>query len=161
VPRPPAHRYARASVRHSGVSRRAQSAGHASVRALPGCSSIDRLCLGKQLFDDFLVAVKALGLKKGTLVIVETGPLQPVEDLLNGLGGRALQVRVFDSQDELSSVTARVQPAKQRRAQAANVQEAGRTGRKTGSDNHRPKVSRTKKGAQSLAEAPWKAFRLS
>ena len=69
--------------------------------------------------------------------MIEPRPLHAVEDLLDGRLGRALEVRILDPQHELPPVAARVEPAKQRGAQPADVQEAGGTGRETGTYAHR------------------------
>src|ERR1700734_100398 len=92
----------------------------------------------EQLFDDVLVPVEALSLKEGTLVMIESGPLQAVQNLLDGFGSRALQIRIFNAQNELSGVTPGVQPAEKRGSQSADVQETGRTGSESGTDCHGP-----------------------
>ena len=50
----------------------------------------------KHGIDDLLVAIEALGLKVGALVVVKTSPCHARQDLLYGLVSGAFQVRVFD-----------------------------------------------------------------
>jgi hypothetical protein len=64
-----------------------------------------RFAGGEQLFDDVLVPVEALCLKERTFVMIESGPLQAVQNLLDGFRGRALQIRIFNAQNELSGMT--------------------------------------------------------
>src|SRR5258706_2661134 len=90
-----------------------------------------------ELLGDFLVAREALHLEEGPLVPVEAEPLHALEDRVDRLLGRALEVGVLDAQDEFSAVPARIGPAEQRRARAADVQEAGRAGREAGASIHR------------------------
>ena len=59
-----------------------------------------------------------------------------VEDRLHRRLGRALAIGVLDAQHELAAATARLQPAVQRGARAADVQEAGGTGGEAGADGH-------------------------
>ena len=63
------------------------------------------------------------------LVPVEAEPAQPVEDAGDHVGRRALDVGVFDAQDERAAVAPRVEPVEERRAGAADVQVTGRRGR--------------------------------
>ena len=63
-------------------------------------------------------------------------PAEAVEDELDGGFNVALLVGVVNSQYELASMAARVKPAEQRCADAAKVQNASRTGRKSGTDDH-------------------------
>ena len=68
------------------------------------------------------------------------GKLQPghrVEDRLHRFVGGALAVGVLDAQQEFAAAPARLQPAVQRGARAADVQETGGTGGETGADGHR------------------------
>jgi hypothetical protein len=63
--------------------------------------------------------------------------MDPVEDRLNGLRRRTLAIGVFDPQDELSFVVARVGPIEERGTRTPEMKIASRTGRKTGSNAHR------------------------
>jgi hypothetical protein len=78
-----------------------------------------------------------LALVKGPLVVIEAEPLHAVENRRQRLGRRALAVRVLDAQYERAAVPARVEPAEERRAHAADVQHAGRARREAGSNGHR------------------------
>src|SRR3982750_4494240 len=64
----------------------------------------------------------------GPLVPVEAEPAEAVEDGLQRLGDVALLVGVVDAQDELAAVLAGEQPVEKGRADAADVQVAGRAG---------------------------------
>jgi hypothetical protein len=92
--------------------------------------------LGKHLLDDFAVAVETPRLVEGSLVVIEARPFQAVEDLLNGLGGRALEVRVLDAQHVLAAVPTCIQPTEKRGPKSADVQETGWTGSESGADGH-------------------------
>jgi hypothetical protein len=79
--------------------------------------------------DDGPVPVEALRLIERPLVVLEPQPFHAFEDHLDGLGRGALEVRVFDAQDEFAGHATRVQPAEQGGPHAADVQQAGGTGR--------------------------------
>lgn len=51
--------------------------------------------------------------------------------------GRAFEVGIFDTQDELALVLAREGPVEQRRARAADMQISGRAGGEAGADHGR------------------------
>ena len=121
------------------------------------------LACRQHFLDHFLVAVESLGLIKGSLVVIEHGPFQAVENLLDGLGGRALKIRVLDPEDENAAVPPRIQPAKKRGAQSADVQKAGGTRGKSRADGHgrgsrqlkgRRVYQRVQRPAQSSAQTP-------
>ena len=67
---------------------------------------------------------------------VEPEPSQAVENAGDHVGRRALDVGVFDAQDERAAVPPRVEPVEERRARAADVQIAGGRGRKTNAWDH-------------------------
>ena len=67
-------------------------------------------------------------------VPIEPKPAQAVEDRLHRLRRRAFAVGVLDAQQELAADVLGVEPVEQRRARAADVQEAGRGGGETGDD---------------------------
>ena len=71
----------------------------------------------------------------GALVPVEAEPAEAVQDRLQRLGHVALLVGVVDAQDELAAVLAGEQPVEQGRADAADVQIAGRAGGETRADH--------------------------
>ena len=103
------------------------------------------LALGEPLRDHFLVAWEARRLEIRALVVREAEPLHALEDHPHRLVRRALTVGVLDAQDELAAVPAGVQPGKEGRADAADVQHAGRARGETGDDAH---------GGRSLAQPP-------
>jgi hypothetical protein len=88
----------------------------------------------EQLLDDLAVALLARGLHERALVPVQAEPPQRVEDLLDGLGRRALPVGVLDAQQVAAAVVAGLQPVEERRPGAADVEVAG--GRGSEADAH-------------------------
>ena len=92
------------------------------LELLLGAITAVRMTLGEQLLEHLLVAIESLGLIERPLVMIEARPLHAVENLLDGLAGRALEVRVLDAQDKFPRMPARVQPREQRRANATDVQ---------------------------------------
>jgi len=92
------------------------------------------VAVGDELFRDFLVAREPLHLEHRALVPVDAEPFQAVEDRVDRLLRRALEIGVFDAKDESATVVASVRPGKQRRARAADVQEAGGARREAGTD---------------------------
>src|SRR6185436_7291041 len=116
-----------------------------SARALLGAKRVDfllrrpatvRVTLRDQLVGDFLVARKALHLEERAFVPIDAQPLHALEDRVDRFGGRALEVGVFDAQDELSGVAPRVGPGEERGARAADMQEAGRARCEARTDAH-------------------------
>ena len=67
-------------------------------------------------------------------VPVEPEPVEAVEDRVDRGLGRALAVGVLDAQQERAAEALGVEPVEQRRARAADVQEAGRGGGEAGDD---------------------------
>jgi hypothetical protein len=65
--------------------------------------------------------------------MVQSQPVQAVENGLHRLGGGTLQIGVLDAEDEIALRVSRLQITEQCRARAADVQEAGGAGCKTGS----------------------------
>jgi hypothetical protein len=86
--------------------------------------------------DDLAVAVHALHLVERAFVVLQAQPLHAVQDRLHRFRGRALQVGVFDAQDEGAAEVAGIGPRIQRGAGAAEVEKAGRAGSETGADGH-------------------------
>ena len=80
------------------------------------------------------VPVHPLHLVERALVVVEPEPGHPMEDRVDGLGRRALDVGILDAQDELAVMMSRERPGEERGARASEVQEAGRAGREAGAD---------------------------
>ncbi len=125
--------------------------------ARPWSSSSDRRC-PRPAFRPAPrgIAVVALRLVVRTLVGVEAEPLHALEDDAHRFFGGALAIGVLHPQDELAAVVPRVQPGKQRRAHAADVQHAGGTGGETGNDRrgaHWTRVPAGKKDAHGSREA--------
>src|SRR5690606_8936009 len=67
---------------------------------------------------------------------VDPEPFETLEDFLDGILGRALAVGILDAQAETAAVMPGEQPVEQGRAGTADMQVAGRGGRKTGDDFH-------------------------
>ena len=67
----------------------------------------------------------------GALVPVEAEPAHALQNAVDHLCGRALEVGVLNAQDERAAVMAGEQPVEQRGAGAADVQIAGGRGRET------------------------------
>ena len=67
---------------------------------------------------------------------VESEPPHAVENAGDHVGRRALDVGVFDAEDERAAVPAGVEPVEQRRARAADVEIAGRRRRETDAGAH-------------------------
>ena len=86
------------------------------------------------LISHFTIARHSVTLKYWSFVGIERQPPHAIQNGIDIFSSRARLIRVLDTEDKLPVVVARVKPAKQRRANAANMQDAGRTGRKTGSN---------------------------
>ena len=91
---------------------------------------------GDQLLGHFTVAVQAVGLVHRAFVVVQTQPVHRFQDGVDRRLGAALAVGVLDTQGELAAAVARLQPAVQGGARAADVQVAGGTGSETGAAGH-------------------------
>ena len=127
------------------VAPRAVVAGLPALGARPLAHRVDLLgrrpaavgvTVVEQPLHDLAVAIEALGLEERPLVVLEAEPGHAVEDRLHGLVGRAGPVGVLDAQHELPAVAARVEPAEERGAGAADVQVAGGARGEAGSDGH-------------------------
>ena len=80
--------------------------------------------VGKHLVDDFAVALEAVHLIDGTLVVVEVEPLHAVENDLNGLLRGADLIGVLDAKQELAAEVAGDGPAVDGRAGGAEMHHA-------------------------------------
>ena len=89
---------------------------------------------GEHLVHGLAVAAGAVELADRLAVPVEPEPLEAVENGVHRGLRRALAVGVLDAQQERAAEPLRVEPVEQRRARAADVQEAGRGGREAGDD---------------------------
>src|SRR6185437_13530827 len=103
------------------------------VLALVG---VVRLAGGNQLVGHLPVSLQPPRLVEGTLVGVEVEPVHRIQDRLHRLAGGALPIGILDAQDELAAAAARLQPAIQCGARAADVQETGGTGGEAGAYGH-------------------------
>ena len=80
------------------------------------------------------MALDARELADRLAVPFQAEPGKTIDDRLNRRLGRALAVGVLDAQQEPPAEALGVEPVEQRRARAANVQKAGRGGRKSRHD---------------------------
>src|SRR6185312_1837529 len=103
------------------------------VLALVG---VVRLAGGNQLVGHLPVSLQPPRLVERTLVGVEVEPVHCIQDRLHRFAGGALPIGILDAQDELATAAARLQPAIQCGARAANMQETGGTGCEAGAYGH-------------------------
>jgi hypothetical protein len=89
-----------------------------------------RLSLGDQPVGGRAVEFVALRLVVGTLVVLESEPVERGKDLTRQLLARPLDVRVLDPEDVGPLLASREEEVVERRACTADVQEAGRRWRK-------------------------------
>ena len=80
------------------------------------------------------IEVHPLSLPKRTFVPIETDPAHALENGLNRFVGRAALIGVFDAKNEDPILLSRKQPIEQGRPHPADMEEAGRTGRKSNPD---------------------------
>src|SRR5271154_2688708 len=80
------------------------------------------------------MALGALELADRVAVPVEAEPFEPVENRIDRRLRRPFAVGVLDAQQELAAEALGVEPVEQRRACAADMQEAGWRGREAGDD---------------------------
>ena len=107
------------------------------------------LALRQQLVRHLGMATGAGELHDGFVIPVEAQPFQPVEDRLHRILCGARTVGILDAQQEFAAGVPRIKPVKQRRAAAANMQEAGGRGSKTGDDGHGGSVPMPDGGART------------
>ncbi|MET3929344.1 hypothetical protein ABIE51_001231 [Lysobacter sp. OAE881] len=100
---------------------------------------------GDHLLGDRAVTLQALRLVDRAFVVGQAQPLHRLQDRVDGRLRAAFAIGVLDAQDELAAATARLQPAVQRRAGAADVQVAGGTGGETGAAAHAGDSERRKR----------------
>src|SRR5690606_38701295 len=124
------------------------------VEPLAGAKAVVGLAFIKQLLDDFLVAVEALGLIEGALVVFQAQPGHAFQDGVHRLLGRALPVGVLNAQDEAAAVAAGVKIGIQRRARAADMQVAGGGRSETSFNRHQLPFKLNAKWRAMLANAP-------
>ena len=109
------------------LSRRASPPAYFSGRAITEIGGAAR----QQLFGGGAISGQAIRLVKRSLIPVKAQPAQAVEDAVDQFRAIALDVGVFDAQNERAARVAREKPVEQGRARAAHVQIAGGRGRKT------------------------------
>ena len=81
---------------------------------------------GEQLLGHLAVAGGTGKLEDDLAVPGEAKPGQPVDNGVDGGSGRALAVGVFDPQQHLAAMPARVQPVEQGCAASTDVEKSGR-----------------------------------
>ena len=106
------------------------------LQLLRRAPAVVRLPARNHLLDNCVVVGEALALIDDFAVMMQTEPVQAVENHLGGRLSRALQIRILNAQAEHALMLARVQPTIQRGTHPADVQIAGRAGGKTG-NNHK------------------------
>ena len=105
----------------------------------------------QHVFDHFLVSIEALGLIERALIMLEPRPFHPIENLLDRLVCRTLEIGILDAQHELAGVPARIQPAEERRAQSSDMQESSGARCESGADGHRGVVEKSRGRESSRA----------
>ena len=127
---------ASAASRHGLAMRNGRRSAWACSRCAASSSWRHVAAIGvaalEQLVRDLGVARPELRLVIFVAVPIEAEPAHPVEDRVDRLLGRAGLVGVLDAQQEFAAVVAGEQPVEQRRARAADVQEAGRARARSG-----------------------------
>src|SRR5690606_15926807 len=109
----------------------------------------------EQVLGHLPVAIHAQGLVKRPLVVVQSKPAHAIEDGLHGRLGRTLAVGILDAQDEFTTTMARLQPAIERGARTADMQESGWTGGETGTYGHRKGNSLSGRSVYRSARLAW------
>ena len=95
------------------------------------------------------MALGALKLADRLAVPIEAEPFEPVENRVDRRLRRPLAIGVLDAQQELAARVLGVEPVEQRRARAADMQEAGRRRREAGYDlRHLRKARRQELSSQ-------------
>jgi hypothetical protein len=106
--------------------------------------------LSQQLAYNLIVAGKTLGLKDGTFIYVQTEPGYPIEDYLHRLLGRALSIRIFDTENEISTMVPSMKPREKRSASPPNMEVTSWAWGKSGPDDHQPLSFELKTGIVKL-----------
>ncbi len=96
-----------------------------------------RLAGLEQILGRLPVTIHAQGLVERALVRGEAEPVHALDDRIDRHLGRTLAIGILDAQDEFTAAMPRLQPAVQRGARTADVQETGGTRGETGADSHR------------------------
>jgi len=95
---------------------------------LLACVAAIGVARGEHLLDDLAVALGARELADRLAVPFEPEPGEPVEDRLDRRFCGAFAVGVLDPEQEFAAQALGVEPVEQRRARAADMEEAGRGG---------------------------------
>ena len=85
----------------------------------------------QQLRGALAIHFHTLGLVVGAFIPVEAEPAHALQDAVNHLRGRALEIGVLNAQDERAAMMAGEQPIEQCGAGAAHMQVSGGRGRET------------------------------
>jgi hypothetical protein len=94
-------------------------------------------------------------LVKHLVVPIDAEPLESIKDCIDCFLGGAGAIGIFDAQQHLAAVAARVEPVEECRPRPANMQESGRRGREArheGLGHARPSTTRVT-GREALARA--------
>src|SRR5690606_18644639 len=87
------------------------------------------------------IEIHAVGLTKGTFIPIQLDPAHAIENSLDRCVGRPILVGVFNAKNEHAVLLPGKQPVEQGRPHPADMEEAGRTGRKSNPDlTHRVTV---------------------
>ena len=95
-----------------------------------------RLAGVHEFLGNFDVTIHAQRLIIRAFVMIQPEPVHAVENRFHRFVGGTLAIGVLDAQDELSTAMPRFEPAIQRSARAADVQETGRARSEAGADSH-------------------------
>ena len=132
---PPLRSFVRSQIAATSVVTRRTTIAHRLLVALLDLG-LGAVALVRELLVDHPrrrgeVRVEARALEIRALVPLEPEPVHHVLDLVDRLLRRPRDVGVLDAEDERALHVARVQPVVERGADAPDVQESGRRGRKT------------------------------
>ena len=131
------------------IARRAALCGRSRAALLQfrlGAEAIVGMSGSQQLRGALAIHFHTLGLVVGTLIPIEAEPAHALQDAVNHLRGRALEIGVLNAQDERAAMMAGEQPVEQRGARAAHVQVSGGRGRETDAWAGGPRGGRTEGG---------------
>jgi hypothetical protein len=99
-----------------------------------GAVAAIRLAGCEELLDHLAIARKARGLEERTLVGREPEPAHALENHPHRFVGGALAIGILDPQDEFAAMATGMEPGKERRAHAADMQHAGGAWGEAGND---------------------------
>ncbi len=122
-----------AAVVAHGAPLRLRGGSHLLKLLLAGIAIVG-IAVGQQLFGDFTVTRGARELIDGLAIPIDAEPLQAVDNGADSGFRGALAVGILDPEQHLAATAPRVEPVKQGRSAASDMQESGRRGRKAGDD---------------------------